>query len=174
MDHQNIINTLIEQINILTNKVTTLNEQLENSNIPIQFNNYYYNNLPNKDRHILSESKIMVNMNNEIGLNLFNKIMVDMEDPHLYFNVKQQTHRLFKDMEYMDNDFFDFVNNNNNNIIIIPKNKVIKVWQTPQYNNNDGHASIYYEGQYQANIFNHAMVVWMGTIEYVDDLPNKL
>ena len=172
MDSQNTINTLIEQINILTNKVTILEDQLENSNMLIQFKNYYYNNYPNKDRHILSESKIIVNMNNNIGLNLFNKIMVDMMDPHLYFTAKQQTMRLFKDIEYIDNDFFDFVNNNND--VIVPKNKVIKVWQNSHHINNNGNASIYYEGQYQANIFTHAIVIWMGSIEYIDDLPNNL
>jgi hypothetical protein len=165
MTSQDTINTLIEQIKNLTNKVYMLEEQLENSNMPIQFKNYYYNNYPNKDRHILSESKIMVNMNNNIGLNLFNKIRVDMEDDHLYFTAKQQTYRLFKDMEYMDNDFFDFVNSNSD--IVVPKNKVIKVW-------SNGDASIYYDGIYSSNIFMNAVVIWMGIIEYIDELPNKL
>jgi len=166
MDSQNKINTLIEQINILTNKVVILEHQVENSNIPIQLKNYYYNYYPNKDRHILSESKIMMDINKEIGLNIFNKIMIDMEDPHLYFTAKQQTMRLFKDMEYFDNDMFDFINNNNATIIV-PKNKVIKVWS------NDN-ACIYYDGVYSSNIFKKAVVIWMGHIEYIDELPDKL
>jgi hypothetical protein len=174
MEFQNTLTNIIKQITELKNKVASLEEQLDQCIVPIQFKNYYYNNYPNKDRHILSESKIMVNMNNEFGLNLFNKIMVDMEDTNLYFTAKQQTMRLFKDMEYMDNDFFDFVNNNNSDIVVVPKNKVIKVWQDPQHINNNGFATIYYEGQYQANIFTHSIVTWMGSIEYVDDLPNKL
>lgn len=172
MEFQNTLTNIIKQITELKNKVASLEEQLEHSILPIQFKNYYYNNYPNTDRHILSESKIMVNMNNEIGLNLFNKIMVDMMNPDLYFNAKQQTMRLFKDMEYIDNDFFDFVNNNSD--IVVPKNKVLKIWKDTQHIFNDGYATIYYEGQYQANIFTHAIVVWMGTIEYVDDLPVKL
>lgn len=167
MEFQNIITHLIQEMTNLKNKVATLEEQLENSNFPIQFRNYYYNNFPYKDRHILSESKIMVDMNKEIGLNIFNKIMVDMMNPDIYFTAKQQTLRLFNDMEYFDYDYFDFINNNND--VIIPKNKVIKVW----YGNNNM-ASIFYNGTYNSDIFKNALVIWMGSMEYIDELPNKL
>ena len=171
MEFQNIITNIIQEMNELKNKVALLEEQLENSNMPIQFKNYYYNNFPYKDRHILSESKIMIDMNNEIGLNIFNKIMFDITNPDLYFLAKQQTQRLFNDMEFFDSDYFDFINNNNE--IIVPKNKVIKVWYNKQNMNNDM-ASIFYNGTYNSNIFNCALVIWMGSIEYIDELPNKL
>jgi hypothetical protein len=92
----------------------------------------------------------------------------------LYFTTRQQYMRLFKDMEFFDEKLYDHVMNNN--IIIIPKNKVIKVWYDIKKTgpSNNSIASIYYDGIYDSNILKYAIVIWMGSIEYIDDLPNNL
>lgn len=163
----------INKYNTLINRICQLETQLENCMLPIEFKNYY-NNYATIDRLIFSESKIMVDKNTELGNNIINKIIDGMDDSQLYFTARQQYMRLFKDMEFFNEELYDHVMNNN--IIIVPKNKVIKVWydiKKPGQSNNDV-ASIYYDGVYDSNILKYAIVIWMGTIEYIDELPDKL
>jgi hypothetical protein len=163
----------INKYNTLINRICQLETQLENCMLPIEFKNYY-NNYDTIDRLIFSESKIMVDKNTELGNNIINKIIDGMDNNQLYFITRQQYMRLFKDMEFFDDKLYNHVMNNN--IIIVPKNKVIKVWydiKKPGQSNNSI-ASIYYDGVYDSNILIYAIVIWMGSIEYVDELPDKL
>jgi hypothetical protein len=161
----------IDQYNTLINRICQLETQLENCMLPIEFKNYY-NNFPTIDRLIFSESKIMVDKNTELGNKIINKIIDGMNDIQLYFTTRQQYMRLFKDMEFFDEQLYDHVINNN--IIIVPKNKVIKVWRVKNPEQSNELASIYYNGIYDSNILLYAIVIWMGSIEYIDELPDKL
>lgn len=171
-----VIKNLIIHMKKLEDRILFLEDKLEqmhNAYLPIILKNFYYNNFPNVDRHIMSESKLFIDSNTELGLDIMNRIMIDISDPHAYFTQKQQSMRLFKDFEIIDNCINDFIANEHNNSIIIPRNMVIKVWYNPTKYETDK-ATIYYEGTYDPSILKYAMVIWMGMIEYVDELPDKL
>jgi hypothetical protein len=171
-----VIKNLIIHMKKLEDRVLFLEdklEQMEHAYLPVILKNFYYNNFPNVDKIIMSESKLFIDTNTELGLNIMNRIMLDISDPNTYFAQKQQSMRLFKDFEIMDNDIKDFIANEHNSSIIIPRNMIIKVWYNPAFYDTNT-ASIYYEGTYDPSIFRYGMVIWMGTIECMDCLPNKL
>ena len=171
---QQTLNNIITHMKNLEDIVKDLQDKMKDSIMPIQFKNYYYNNMPNTTRYITSDCKLFVNINTNTGANVMNLIMSDMTDIHLYFAQKQNSLRLFNDMEIITNDMHDFINNEYNMNIVVPSNKVIKVWYNPEHMINNNSANIFYEGTYDPSILRHGMVIWMGTVEHMDCLPDML
>jgi len=170
---QQTLHNIITHMKNLEDTIKDLQDKMKDSIIPIQFKNYYYNH-PNTTRNINSDSKLFIDSHTELGLNVMNRVMIDINDTSLYFTEKQTSMKLFNDMEHITHDMHDFIANEHNMKIVVPSNKIIKVWYNPQHMNNNNIASVFYEGTYDPSILRYGMVIWMGTIENMDCLPDML